>query len=181
MCSTIAWLALFWKYYRVISPVALHPCLYCTSLGDLKHFVWKVARSQVWERKISPKFSCTKFFCSVMDVCTKSLCSCAPSDGVKVFGSGRPPKYPPERRQDIPPKEFMLAWLPLQSLVVKNLFLVQILDREHLFGKCRWHSLKRPEKGLDFFGHVSERFSDLFWRFSNHTSLGKYLVSSFGA
>ena len=36
----------------------------------------------------------------------KTLFSCAPSDGGKAFGSGRPPGYPPGRPRDIPPKNF---------------------------------------------------------------------------
>ena len=41
----------------------------------------------------------------------KALFSCAPSDGVKVFGPGRPPGYPPGRLRDIPPKNFMFKLL----------------------------------------------------------------------
>ena len=37
--------------------------------------------------------------------------SCAPSDGVKVFGSGRPPGYPPGRPRDVPPKNFVFRLL----------------------------------------------------------------------
>ena len=37
----------------------------------------------------------------------KTLFSCAPSYGVKVFGPGRPPGYPPGRTRDIPPKNYM--------------------------------------------------------------------------
>ena len=35
----------------------------------------------------------------------KTLFSCALSDGVNVFGPGRPPGYPPGRPQDIPPQK----------------------------------------------------------------------------
>ena len=31
---------------------------------------------------------------------------------------------------------------------------------------CRWHILKRPERGFQIFGHVSDRSSDLFSHFS---------------
>ena len=43
----------------------------------------------------------------------KTLFSCAPRDGVKVFGPGRPPEYPPERPRDIPPQNFMFRLLSL--------------------------------------------------------------------
>ena len=36
----------------------------------------------------------------------KTLFSCAPSDGVKAFGPGRPPGYPPGRPRDIQAKNF---------------------------------------------------------------------------
>ena len=69
---------------------------------------------------------------------------------------------------------YHLAWLPLQSLAVKKrLFFVQILGSEKLLKfveKCRWKTFKRPERGLTFFKHVSDRFSDLFSRFSNRFS-----------
>ena len=39
----------------------------------------------------------------------KNLFSCAPSDGVKAFGPGRLPGYPPRRPRDIPPKNFMFT------------------------------------------------------------------------
>ena len=41
----------------------------------------------------------------------KTLFSCTPSDGVKVFGPGRPAGYPPGRPQDIQPKNFMFRLL----------------------------------------------------------------------
>ena len=41
----------------------------------------------------------------------KALFSCAPNDGVKVFGSGRPPGYPPGRPHDIPPNNFLFRLL----------------------------------------------------------------------
>ena len=51
--------------------------------------------------------------------------------------------------------------LPLQSLVVRKkqrckLWAVKRLE------KCRWEIFKRRERGLNIFGHVSVRFSDLF-------------------
>ena len=36
--------------------------------------------------------------------------------------------------------------------------------------KCRWNIFKRPERGSKCFGHVSDRFSDPFSRFSNRFS-----------
>ena len=47
----------------------------------------------------------------VKDVRAKTLFSCAPSDGVEVFGPGRPPGYPPGPPRDIPPKAFMFRLL----------------------------------------------------------------------
>ena len=65
-----------------------------------------------------------------------------------------------------PPKP--LAWLPPQSLAVEKKHFVQILGSENLVEKCRWELFKRRERGLNFFGHVSDRFSDPFSRVSNH-------------
>ena len=51
----------------------------------------------------------------------------------------------------------------------KQLFLVQILGGEKLLEKVLVRNLfERRERGLIFFGHVSDRFSDPFSRFSNN-------------
>ena len=50
----------------------------------------------------------------------KTSFSCALSDGVKVFGSGSPPGYPPGRQWVILPKNFMFRPL-LHSLTVCKL------------------------------------------------------------
>ena len=47
----------------------------------------------------------------VKDVRAKIWFSCAPSDGVRAFGPGRPPGYPPGRPRDIPPKNFTFRLL----------------------------------------------------------------------
>ena len=50
---------------------------------------------------------------------------------------------------------------------------MQILDGEKLLKfveKCRWNIFRRPERGQQFFGRVSDRFSDLFSCFSNRFS-----------
>ena len=50
----------------------------------------------------------------------------------------------------------------------KTFFLVQILGGEKLLkfvDECRWNIIKQPERGLNCFGRVSDRFSDLFSRF----------------
>ena len=39
-----------------------------------------------------------------------------------------------------------LAWLPLQSLAVKNILFLQILGGEKLLEKCQWNIFKRPER-----------------------------------
>ena len=41
----------------------------------------------------------------------KTLFFCALSDGQKVFGPGRPPRYPPGSTRDILPKNFMFRLL----------------------------------------------------------------------
>ena len=85
-------------------------------------FFSAIVYSKYRERRISPKFSCIKFFCDPLASWTsaplgqgrprkKTLFSCAPSDGVRVFGSGRPPGYLPGRPRDIPPKKFMFGLL----------------------------------------------------------------------
>ena len=51
----------------------------------------------------------------------RTLFSYAPSDGVKVFGLGRPPGYPPGHSRDIPPKNFMFR-RPFPSLLVSEDF-----------------------------------------------------------
>ena len=49
-------------------------------------------------------------------------------------------------------------------------FVVQLLGGEKLLEKCRWKHFERPERGLTFFKHVSDRFSDLLSCSSNHFS-----------
>ena len=74
------------------------------------------------EQNISPKFSRINISETpsghgrprllVKDVRAKETWfSCAPSDGVKVFGPGRPPGYPPGRPRDIPPQKFLFGLL----------------------------------------------------------------------
>ena len=47
-------------------------------------------------------------------------------------------------------------------------YLRKFLGGEKLLDKCQWNNFKRPERGLKLFSHVSDRFSDLFSRCSNH-------------
>ena len=58
-----------------------------------------------------------------------------------------------------------LEWPHLQILAVKNMLFLQIWCGEKLLEKCRWTIFKRPERGFKMFGHVSDRFSDLFFLF----------------
>ena len=40
---------------------------------------------------------------------------------------------------------------------------MNIWGGEKLLEKCRWSMFKRPERGLTFFGHVSDPLSDIFF------------------
>ena len=86
---------------------------------------WQTLRAGVelgLENKNEPEVFLDKVFLKppqVMDVrafgsrtsMQKTLFSCAPSDGVKVLGPGRPPGCPPGRPRDITPKNFMFRLL----------------------------------------------------------------------
>ena len=60
------------------------------------------------------------------------------------------------KTQDFLQNHKELAWLPLQGLAVKKkLYLLQTLGGENLLEKCWWEIFKQPERGLNFFVHVS--------------------------
>ena len=44
----------------------------------------------------------------------------------------------------------------------KIFLFVLILGGAQFLEKCWWNTFKRQERGYKFFGHVSDRFSDLF-------------------
>ena len=49
-------------------------------------------------------------------------------------------------------------------------FFLQILGGVRYLEKCQWEMFKRQKRGLKFFGHVSDLFSDSFIRSSSHFS-----------
>ena len=100
------------------------------------------------ERKMSPKLDFLhKVFLRpprVMDVrasgsmtsAQNPLFSCALSDEVKVCGLGCPPRYPPGRLRDVPPKNFISVAI-LQILAVKNILFLQIMGDKTFLEKCQ--------------------------------------------
>ena len=102
------------------------------------------------ERKISPKFSCIKFFwdpsghgrphLQVKDVRTKNCFPALRAIGVKAFGPGRLPGYPPGRPRDSPPKTFMFrllfrSWIERNSRTARLLLVTKSFPIFDFFGE----------------------------------------------
>ena len=71
---------------------------------------------------------------------------------------------PAQRQGGINYEGFLLEWPPLQ--IAQNIFLVQILGGAHFLERRRWNVNKKQKRGFNLFGDDSDRFLDLFSRFS---------------